>query len=746
MQRFLSMAASESSELAPLSEHEVLVFLVQLVLLVGVARLVGGLFKRFGQPPVVGELVAGILLGPSVFKNLAPDVYDWVFVAEPTVNSAVFAMAWLGVIMLLVAIGFETDLAIIRRFRKAALFVSGGSLLLPMAIFIGIAFLVPETFIGANGSREIFAPFFALALSVSALPVVAKILQDLGFLRRNFGQITLAAGMTMDSIGWLLLAALSGVALQGSLNLTSLAASLAGLIVFLVVTATAGRYLIDQMFRRAMGTGSSLSAALTITLVAALIGGSVTQALKLEAILGAFIMGILLGVTRHQLPAVREILETMTAAFFAPIFFAYSGLRVDFGAFDSLAAIAWTLAIVVLAILAKLVGTYIGARGGGLEHREGLALGAGLSALGAMGIVVAIIAFNLSVVSESGFTVLVLAAVVTSVVAPLILRLVVRDWAIPEAERQRLAEESLRESSVILRTRRILLPTRGGANSVFAARLVADVFPEAEITVLSVSVSEGGLWSRVGERFRHSRDGSSDPSDVIAYLDSRGLTVRQTSRSARHVTDAIVEESNLGFDLLVLGASEDESDGTGLFSTIVDRTLSQVTIPAMVVRFPADANPIRTDPNAILVPVTRSAAARAAEEFAYSIAKTVTGSVQAMHVVTRPEGQGMMLENARVEEATDAAVAMLADAAELGAKLGVRVATSIRVARNAEEEIVATANSGEYNLLMLGTASRPLSNRAFFGHRVAYIIENASVPVVILSLPDLSFRGGARAE
>ncbi len=390
--RAITIATADVPALAPLGEHEVLILLVQLALLVGVARLLGGVMKHFGQPAVVGELLAGILLGPTVFKNLWPSGYTWVFDSEPVVTSVVFGLAWLGVIMLLVAIGFETDLAIIARFRKAAAWVSAGSFLVPLVLFFFIAQVVPASFLGERGSRQLFGLFFALALSVSALPVVAKILQDLGYMRRNFGQITLAAGMSMDGVGWLLLAALSGVALQGSLEVGSLLRSLAGLVIFLVVAATAGRWVLNKLFRQALRGGSSDTSALTITLVAALIGAGITQALELEAILGAFIIGILLGVTKTHIPRVREILETMTNAFFAPIFFAFSGLRVDLGALDSGSAIFWTIAVIVLAVAAKVAGTYVGARKGGLDHREGLALGSGLSALGAMGIVVAIVA------------------------------------------------------------------------------------------------------------------------------------------------------------------------------------------------------------------------------------------------------------------------------------------------------------------------------------------------------------------
>ena len=172
-------AAEGGTSLAPLSEHEVLVFLVQLALLVGVARIFGWVMKSVGQPAVVGELLAGVVLGPTLFGRIAPDAFDWVF-GEATVTSVIFGISWLGVILLLVVIGFETDLGIIARFRAAALSVSAGALLIPLATAATLAFFVPDSFIGTGPEgegvdRAIFAGFLALALSVSALPVVAKI-------------------------------------------------------------------------------------------------------------------------------------------------------------------------------------------------------------------------------------------------------------------------------------------------------------------------------------------------------------------------------------------------------------------------------------------------------------------------------------------------------------------------------------------------------------------------------------------
>ncbi|MDP8958695.1 MAG: cation:proton antiporter [Actinomycetota bacterium] len=718
-------------EFTPLDEHQLLVFLVQLLLLVGSARLLGAAMKSIGQPPVVGELLAGVLLGPSVLARLVPGAYQWVFPADAVLDGLLFGLAWLGVIMLLVVIGFETDLAIINRFRRAAAFVVGGSLLLPFAAGTLLGFGLPEAFVGEQaGQRAVFALFVATGLSVSALPVVAKILSDLGLMRRNFGQITLAAGMAMDSIGWLLLAALSGIALQGGLHIPQLVTSMSGLVVFVVVAATVGRWALDQAYRRALDRGGGAVAALTITLLAALLGGAVTQALRLEAILGAFVVGILAGTTRHQLPEVREQLESVTAAFFAPIFFAISGLRVDLGALSSGSAVRWTLLVLGVAFLAKLLGTYFGARLGGLERREGWALGTGLAALGAMGIVVAIVGLNIGVLNDASYTVLVLTALVTSVAAPSGLRLVVRNWSVSPEERQRLEREALRSSSMLLGTRRALLPTRGGRNSVYAARLLAAALHEVEVTVLLVDVPDGRrssnpISTEVG-----------DPFQVVAALGELPHDIMRRTR--RDPVSTIASESRLGYDLVVLGASEAEREGA-LFSSVVDRLLATMDVPSLVVRSPALDEILHHLPHRLLVPATATIGSRAAEEFAYSLVRATGGEVLALHVVNQPQGEGLLMEGARLEEAIRSADEVLASAVELGQRLGVVVDPLVKVAPHAEEEIVALAASGDFDLLVLGTAARPLTNRPFFGHRIQYILDHAPIPVAVLSIPTPSF-------
>jgi Kef-type K+ transport system membrane component KefB len=721
----LSSLPLASAATAPLSEHQVLAFLVQLFVLVGFARLLGGLMKRVGQPAVVGELLAGVILGQTLFGRIAPGAFEWIF-GDGIVRSAVFAFAWIGVIFLMVVIGYETDLGIIVRFRRAAGWVSAGGFLIPLAIMGGAAWLVPDSFVGEGTDRVVFAGFFALALSVSALPVVAKILQDLGLMRRNFAQITLAAGMTMDAVGWLLLAALTGIALDG-FQPDLLARSFGGLVLFLAVVITAGRWFLDRTMRYILDRGSSVTAALTVAILAALAGGIVTQALQLEAILGAFIVGILLATTRHQLPAVRHTLETVTAAFFAPIFFAFSGLQVDLGLLRSASAIGWAIGLIGLAIIAKMAGTLLGARLASVNRREGFAMGAGLTALGAMGIVVAIVALNVGVVSTTGYTVLVLAAIATSVAAPQLLRRVVHGWETPPEEAMRLDREAIHASSEILGSQRILLPTRGGANSRYAARLIASVFPDAEVTVFAVDVA-----TRTALLFRHRKGTSAAPDDVTSELSE--IRHHTTRVVATDPAAAIAREARLGYDLMLIGASADDENRPGSFSTTVDRILALVDIPTVIVHLPSEELPNEHHPSNVLVPVVASRPSRAAEEFAYSLARSANGRATALHVVNRPEDQGMMFSSTTERESVRTGREITGGAAAFGERLGISIDSRVEVASNAEATIVQAVIESEFDLLVIGASNRPLTDRPFFGHRVNYILEHARIPVAIVAL------------
>ncbi|MYB43724.1 MAG: hypothetical protein F4X74_02110 [Acidimicrobiia bacterium] len=722
-----------------LDEHQVLVFLMQLALLVGAARLLGGIANKLRQPPVVGQILAGVLIGPSVLGNLYPDVFDWLF-SDSTAGSVVYGVAWLAVIMLLVVIGYETDLGIILRFRRAAVNVSAGGLLVPLAVVGVVALLTPSSFIGDAG-RGLYAAFMALALSVAALPVVAKILADLGMLRRNFGQVTLAVSMTMDSVGWLILAGLAGIARDG-FRVSDLLASLGGLVLFLVLAATVGRWLLDQAMRLALRRGRNLPAALTVSLVAAIGGGAVTQALGLEAILGAFIVGIILATLRYQVGAVRHVLETVTDSFFAPIFFAFSGLRVDIALLASPSAIIWTVVLIVIAVAAKVTGAYVGARRSGLSSGEGLALGSGLSALGAMGIVVALVGLSLGVLSDTGYTVIVVAVIVTSLIAPIMLRVAVRGMEAGEEEQARLESEAIRSQAQILGSKRLLLPTRGGANSVYAAHQLKVLFPDAEVTVLTVADRPSGWRKRL---LGDSVEEDAGPGEVIRTLGpDRCRLIRRRTDPA----EAILREAALGYDMVVLGATE-TTDASQVFSTVIDRVLARLELPTLIFRYPGPGDqgalpdPESLTVRTVLLSVESNRASRAAEEVAYSLAAHNDGSVLALHLIAETRDAAFYLDPSSSSQNHRAGLELVEESVSFGERLGARVNAEVKPVTRPAGALVEAANTGSLDLLVMGATNRPLSRRPFFGYDISHVIRHVAIPMVMVAIPDVVSRYGS---
>ncbi|NIR40826.1 MAG: cation:proton antiporter, partial [Actinobacteria bacterium] len=370
--------------LTPLDEHELLVFWTQLLVLVATARLCGSLMRRINLPSVIGQLGAGVILGPSVFGRVWERGFDWFLPDEEISSGALFAVTWLGVALLLVTAGFETDLGLIRRLGRAAALVTGFSLVVPLVGGLVVGELLPESFIGAESDRTVFALFVAAALSVSALAVIAKILSELGLMRRDFGQITVAAGMANDVVGWVMLAVFTGFAASGEVSVSAVLETVLGLAAFLFLAMTVGQRVVDRALRWVRREGANVAGAMSVVVFTMLVYGVATQALGIEAVLGAFVAGVVLHRSRFQQPDVLHHIESLTTTFLAPVFFATAGLRVDLGLLGEGDALAWAGVVIAVAIVAKFAGAYVGARMAGQSPRAATALGAGLNARGAL--------------------------------------------------------------------------------------------------------------------------------------------------------------------------------------------------------------------------------------------------------------------------------------------------------------------------------------------------------------------------
>ena len=417
---------------------QLLVLLLQIGTLLALATVLGRLAARSGLPPVVGELAAGIVVGPSVLGRLAPGVSHRLFLAGPGQMHMLGAVSQLGALLLVGITGAHIDLKLLRDRRAAITWVSAGSVLLPLAAGVALGFVLPGELRGEHGSRTTFALFIGVAVAVSALPVIAKTLLDMRLLHRDVGQVIIGAAAVSDIAGWLLLSVVSATATAG-FRAGTVAESVGCLLLILIVTVWVARPLVARVLRLVQRSEYSAGLGIATVVVLLVLAAAGTHALRMEPILGAFLCGIVIGSTGAAGRLFLNTVRTFVMAVLAPLFLAGAGLQADLSALADLPVLAAALVTLAVAIGAKLVGGYAGARLSGSGHHESLAVGAGLNARGVVEIVLASVGLGIGVLTTASYTVIVLVALVTSVMAPPILRRTTNRiaWTDTEIERER---------------------------------------------------------------------------------------------------------------------------------------------------------------------------------------------------------------------------------------------------------------------------------------------------------------------
>lgn len=406
----------------PLTHHSLLVFLLAVSVLLLMARTLGRLAERFGMPAIVGELLTGMILGPSLLGSLAPELVDRILPAEPAQMHLIDAVGQIGLLLLVGVTGAHLDLAMLRRRGTTAARISLCGLIIPLSLGLALGAVLPASLMGSGGetNRGIFALFMAVAMCVAAIPVIAKTFSDMGMLHRNVGQLTLAPAMVDDTVGWFLLSVVSAAATVGvGVGLVTLSVLyLAGFVIFAVLV---GRPVVRWVMRtvdRSPEPGPTVATAVIIVLL----GAAVTHALKMEPVFGAFVAGILIGAPNSANQAKLAPLRTVVLSVLAPIFLATAGLRMDLTALaDPTVALA-AVAVLALAILGKFTGAYLGARLSRLTHWESLAIGSAMNARGVVEVIVALTGLRLGVLNTETYTIIVLVAIATSLMAPPMLR------------------------------------------------------------------------------------------------------------------------------------------------------------------------------------------------------------------------------------------------------------------------------------------------------------------------------------
>lgn len=495
-----------------LSGDDTLTILLAVATVLLVARALGEVARRFGLPTVLGEIAAGVLLGKTVLARVAPAAFDRLFPSTGAAPIVLDGLGQIAIALFLLVAGMEVDLSTMRRRGRTAIAVAGAGMLVPFALGFGAARVFADALeVGSPLRGDSFAAFFGIALSISALPVIARILMDLHIYRSDFGMTIVAAAIVNDLVGWVAFAALlmglDGEHAGGWVTTAGLAIGFA--VVMLTVVRSAIHRALPWVLAYAHWPTGILAASLGVTLLSA----AATQALGIHALFGAFLAGVALGDSTHMREHTKATIADFVHSFFAPLFFGAIALQLDLVRhFDG----TMCAVVLVVASAGKIGGCGLAARLCGTPPREAIAIGAALNARGSMEIVLGLVALQAGIIGEALFVALILMALATSLLSgPLIVRVLrlraprrVRDFLSSKAFAPRLRATTASEAIAEL-------ATLAAASSKCDVRAITADARERE--ALASTGLEGGI------AVPHGRDVSVKAPIVAVGLSSAGI-------------------------------------------------------------------------------------------------------------------------------------------------------------------------------------------------------------------------------
>lgn len=401
-----------------LTHQEFISLLLAMGAMLFFARLAAEGARLLKLPVVTGEILVGVLLGPSLFGNFYPSLFAKTFPLFGEVGVALDGITKISAVLLLFVSGMELQMQLLVKQGRAAVTTSLLSLVIPFLLGFSLAYYLPGSLEYVPNDGLLFALFMGTAMSISALPVIAKTLMDLNMLKSKVGMIIIAAAMFDDLIGWLvfsLIISLLGKGREVSLVLLDVSV----IIGYGILMLTIGKKLIDKSLPWIQKKLSWPGGVLSLSMSFCFFSAAFTEYLGIHAVLGAFIAGIAVGDSVKLNTKAREIIHQFVTNIFAPLFFVSIGIKINFIAhFDA----SVTLIIFLLASLGKITGATLGARAGLFPWRESVAIGFGLNARGAMEIILGTLALQVGLINETIFVALVIMAIITSVASGPVLR------------------------------------------------------------------------------------------------------------------------------------------------------------------------------------------------------------------------------------------------------------------------------------------------------------------------------------
>ena len=405
--------------------HPLSILLIQIIAVLLMVRLFGFLFKHIGQPGVIGEIVAGIVLGPSVLGYFFPDVFQALFPPESLTNLELLSQV--GLVLFMFVIGMELDFSVLKNKINETLVISHAGILVPFFLGIVASYWIYEEYAAAQTAFLPFALFIGISMSITAFPVLARIIQERNMTKTSLGTLAIASAANDDVTAWCLLAVVIAIAKAGTFASALYAIGLTALYIIIM-------FMVVRPFLKKVGEVYANQEVINKTFVALIlliliISSTLTEIIGIHALFGAFMAGVVMPPSIGFRKVMMEKVEDIALVFFLPLFFAFTGLRTEIGLINSPALWGVCLLLITVAVAGKLGGCAVAARLVGESWKDSFTIGTLMNTRGLMELVALNIGYEMGVLPPSIFVILVIMALVTTFMTTPLLHLVERVFA-----------------------------------------------------------------------------------------------------------------------------------------------------------------------------------------------------------------------------------------------------------------------------------------------------------------------------
>jgi Kef-type K+ transport system membrane component KefB/nucleotide-binding universal stress UspA family protein len=701
------------------TENQLIGAFLAIAVLLLAARGMAEVCRRIGQPEVLGELLGGFLVGPSVFGGLFPVTYKMLFL-NPAVSLALSLLAWIGAILLLMIAGLEADLAILRQKIAPGLLAAGGAI--GSSIALG-------TYLGTRVyGYDITTGFFlGLVLSVTAVSVVAKLLIEREALRRDYAQVLLAAGIAGEVLVWPLISVVSAIHQHGNPTAAGLRAT-ALAIVFFIAMLTLGRSFTFWAMRKVADLTGIPNGELSLVLILLCLSAACTAAMGLHPLLGAFVFGLLLSKAPRATVVLKERVQGLTVGLFAPIFFGLAGMQVNLFELRGVQSIKSILILLVVAGAAKLIAGSLGALVGKLPFWEAGTVGVGLNLKGGTDVVVAIIGTELRLFPLDLYTVYAVVAILTVVISPPVMNWMAAKTKPGEDELKRLNREEARKLAYLADRERVLLPLVPelipAASAVIVAAIAAAKHTENELfDMTELSFKQDASLTRAG-----TPDSVVYAASHLAHAAEHEHVQLERISSASDDKIAAMQVAAEGQHLIVVGTSCVSGETTISLGDMQDAIVRDTMTDVLVT---VSASGELQNICRILVLVNAMSYSLAAADIAAYVAKGCGATVVLMTVMS-PRLDTLFWKDRRHRDLLQAGYQITRDAAMRVTRLDVEVSERVVVAADAAQAAFEELDREPYDLIVLGGILRSSETGLALGRTLERLLLSMKRPTVLL--------------